>query len=121
MERSAHVDTFVRDRLPPREKWPEFLFSLPELRYRARLNCAAELLDATVAAGHGERVAIVTPARRLIYRELLGEANRIATVLRDDLHLDPGQRVLLRGYNDAVTAASRSQRCHCCARSNSRK
>jgi 2-aminobenzoate-CoA ligase len=104
MERRAHVDTFVRDHLPPREQWPEFLFSLPELRYRARLNCAAQLLDATVAAGHGERVAIVTPARRLTYRELLAEANRIATVLRDELHLVPGRRVLLRGYNDAVTA-----------------
>ena len=105
MERSAHVDSFVRDRLPPREHWPEFLFYLPELHYRTRLNCAAELLDAAVAAGHGERVAIVTPSRRLTYRELLTEANRIATVLRDELHLVPGRRVLLRGYNDALTAA----------------
>ena len=42
---TAHLDTFVRDRLPPREQWPLFFFDLPELRYPARLNCASELLD----------------------------------------------------------------------------
>jgi len=42
---SAHVDTFARDHLPPRDQWPEFLYDLPELRYPAALNCAAELLE----------------------------------------------------------------------------
>ena len=42
---TAHLDTFVRDRLPPREQWPVFYFDLPELRYPERLNCASELLD----------------------------------------------------------------------------
>src|SRR2546430_12242054 len=42
--RSAHVDTFTRDNLPPRDQWPEFLFTLPELDYPPALNCAAELL-----------------------------------------------------------------------------
>ncbi len=102
---SAHVDTFARDHLPPREQWPEFRFDLPELRYPDRLNCAAELLDATVARGLGERPAIVTPERRLSYAELLAEANRIAHVLRDDLSLVPGNRVLLRGFNNDVMAA----------------
>ena len=101
---TAHVDTFARDRLPPRDQWPEFLFTLPELQYPARLNCAAELLDATVARGLGERPAIVS-ARRLTYRELLDEANRIAGVLVNDLRLVPGNRVLLRGFNNDVTAA----------------
>jgi len=32
VERSAHVDSFVRDRLPPREHWPEFLFYYGLLR-----------------------------------------------------------------------------------------
>ena len=31
--RSAHVDSFARDNLPPRELQPEFLFELPELRF----------------------------------------------------------------------------------------
>ena len=28
---TAHLDTFARDNLPPRELWPEFSFDLPEL------------------------------------------------------------------------------------------
>jgi len=102
---SAHVDTFARDNLPPPELWPELRFDLPELHYPQRLNCAVELLDAMVARGFGERTAIVTPARRLSYAELRDEANRIAGVLRDDLGLVPGNRVLIRGFNDATTAA----------------
>ena len=43
---SAHTDTFCRDRLPPQDQWPEFIYDLPQLRYPERLNCAAELLDA---------------------------------------------------------------------------
>jgi 2-aminobenzoate-CoA ligase len=100
-----HTDTFARDHLPPREEWPEFLFTLPELQYPERLNCAAELLDAAVAKGLGARPAIVTPQRTLTYDELLAEANRIANVLRDDLGVVPGNRVLLRGFNNDVMAA----------------
>ncbi|HEX5725409.1 MAG TPA: benzoate-CoA ligase family protein [Longimicrobiaceae bacterium] len=104
---SAHRDTFARDHLPPRELWPELDFSgLPELAaYPPRLNCAAELLDAWVAAGHGERTALVFPGGRWSYRELLERAGRIAAVLRDDLGLVPGNRVLLRGPNNPMMAA----------------
>ncbi|MBV8370149.1 MAG: benzoate-CoA ligase family protein [Candidatus Eremiobacteraeota bacterium] len=105
MTPTAHADTFARDHLPPREEWPEFLFTLPELQYPERFNCAAELLDATVAKGLGARPAVLTPQRRLTYDELLAEVNRIANVLRDDLGLVSGNRVLLRGFNNEVTAA----------------
>jgi len=32
MNRSAHIDTFARDHLPPPEQMPEFLFTVPEVR-----------------------------------------------------------------------------------------
>ena len=102
---SAHVDTFARDHLPPRDEWPDFTFTLPALQYPPQLNAAAELLDATVAQGAGDRPAVVTPQRRLTYAQLLAEANRIAHVLVDDLGVVPGNRVLLRGFNNDVTAA----------------
>jgi 2-aminobenzoate-CoA ligase len=105
MSTTAHVDTFARDHLPPHEEWPDFLFTLPQLQYPERLNCAAELLDGTIANGHGGRAAIVTPERGLSYDELLAEANRIANLLIDDLGLVPGNRVLLRGFNNEVMAA----------------
>jgi 2-aminobenzoate-CoA ligase len=103
---SAHLDTFARDRLPPRELWPELdLSGLPDLAYPPRLNCAAQLVDRTVEAGHGDRVAILAPGVRWTYRELLERANRIAHVLRDDLGVVPGNRVLLRGPNNPTMAA----------------
>jgi 2-aminobenzoate-CoA ligase len=92
------VDTFARDRLPPKEQWPRLHFDLPELRYPDRLNCATVLLDDAVAEGHGDRPAILTDAGPITYRELLARANRIASVLVD-AGVEPGNRVLLRGYN----------------------
>jgi 2-aminobenzoate-CoA ligase len=105
MARTAHLDTFTRDNLPPREQWPELVFELPELQYPERLNSAAELLDAMVAAGHGDRVALREPGVAFTYRQVLERSNRIANVLRDELGLVPGNRVLLRGPNNAMMAA----------------
>jgi 2-aminobenzoate-CoA ligase len=105
MAKTAHLDTFARDNLPPREQWPELGFDLPELRYPERLNAAAELLDRTVEGGGGERVALRAGDSALSYRELLALANRIARVLREDLGLVPGNRVLLRGPNNPMMAA----------------
>jgi 2-aminobenzoate-CoA ligase len=106
MEISAHVDTFARDNLPPRDSWPELLFELPELQYPPRLNCGVELLDRAVERGWGGRTAIVAmDGTRLTYAELLADVNRIANVLVDDLRLVPGNRVLLRGANCAEMAA----------------
>ena len=51
MHASAHVDTFASERLPPREQWPDFTFDLPSLRFSARLNCAAPLLDEAITEG----------------------------------------------------------------------
>ncbi len=96
--RTAHVDTFARDRLPPPAQWPRLHFDLPELRYPDRLNCATVLLDDAIAEGHGDRPAILTEAGAISYRQLLGRANRIANVL-GDLGVVPGNRVLLRGFN----------------------
>jgi 2-aminobenzoate-CoA ligase len=106
------TDTFARDALPPRELWPEMRFDrIPELRYPERLNCAVELLD-RMAHAHGNRTAFVIPSASegsavvtWSYRELLETSNRIAHALVEDLGLRPGNRVLLRGYNNPMMAA----------------
>ena len=105
MTTTAHVDTFARDNLPPRDQWPELLYELPELQYPERLNCAGELLDGRVAAGDGDRVALRAPLTTWTYAELLARANRIAHVLREDMRLVPGNRVLLRAPNNPMMAA----------------
>ncbi|HKW73285.1 MAG TPA: AMP-binding protein [Candidatus Dormibacteraeota bacterium] len=104
--RSAHVDTFTRENLPPQEQWPEFLFTLPELRYPARLNCATELLDSHVHAGRGSRRCILTDTEAWTYAELLARSNQVARALVDELGLVPGNRVLLRGPNNPGLCAS---------------
>ena len=105
MSYTAHVDTFARDNLPPRSEWPEFLFELPELKYPARMNCAAELLDKPVTRGHGHRVALRSPEGECTYTQLFTQANRLANVLVREMGLKPGNRVLLRGPNNPMMAA----------------
>ncbi|MGH8251690.1 MAG: AMP-binding protein [Steroidobacteraceae bacterium] len=92
------MDTFAKDRLPPREQWPRLHFDLPELRYPERLNCATALLDEAIAEGHGDQPAFLTDGGPVSYRELLARANRMANVLVA-MGVAPGNRVLLRGYN----------------------
>jgi 2-aminobenzoate-CoA ligase len=99
------VDTFARDRLPPKDQWPRLHFDLPELRYPARLNCATVLLDEAIAEGHGDSPAILTDTGPVSYHGLLAQANRIANVLAD-LGVEPGNRVLLRGYNGVTLYAA---------------
>ncbi|HEX9343831.1 MAG TPA: AMP-binding protein [Actinomycetota bacterium] len=100
LTRSAHVDTFCRDHLPPAEEWPELRFDLPEVRYPERLNCATELLDRTAQRYGADRECLRSPGERWTYGELLGAANRVAHVLVDDCGVVPGNRVLLRGPNN---------------------
>lgn len=110
MERSAHLDTYARDHLPPADEWPEFLLDSPDVAYPARMNCAVELVDAMVARGHGERVALRWrrdgAAATLTYAGLQALTNRIARVLVEDMGLVPGNRVLLRGPNNPMMAAA---------------
>ncbi len=106
MRYTAHTDTFAHDHLPPREQWPELIFELPELQFPERLNCASELLDRWVAQGQGERLCLQgADGLRWSYAELQARANRIARVLVEDLGVQPGNRVLLRGANTPQLAA----------------
>lgn len=100
---SAHVDTFCRDNLPPRELWPDLVFDVPEVHYPERLNVATVLLDDVIDGmpGGADRPCVLAPdGTRWTYGELRDRANQVAHVLVDDLGLVPGNRVLLRGPNN---------------------
>ena len=103
---SAHLDTFCRDRLPPLDQWPEFRFDLPELAYPERLNCAAELLDATAARDGADRPCLLSPTETWTYGETVRRTNQLARVLTEDFGLRPGNRVMLRGPNTPWLAAA---------------
>lgn len=102
---TAHVDTFVRENLPPPELWPELRFDRPGLIYPERLNCASALLESWVRSGQGGRTLFRTPHETWTYAGLDAEANRIARVLREDLGVVPGNRVLLFSTNSPRAVA----------------
>ncbi len=106
---SSHEDSFTRDRLPPADQWPEFVFDRPELQYPAQLNCVQALLDVHVANGQGHRMALrgadATGPVAWTYAQLQAKVNQIAHVLVTDMGLKSGQRLLLRGGNSPTMAA----------------
>jgi 2-aminobenzoate-CoA ligase len=103
---SGHVDTFCRDNLPPADQWPELL-DVPGVTYPDRLNCATALLD-DVAAEHGaDRPCLHAPDHdSWSYADLVAASNQVAHVLADELGIEPGNRVLLRGPNNQWMAAA---------------
>ncbi|WP_367130910.1 MULTISPECIES: AMP-binding protein [Streptomyces] len=109
LQPSVHADTFPRDHLPPAAQWPDLLLGprngvLPA--YPDRLNCGAELLDATIARLGPDRPAVHDGHGGLwTYGQLAAHVARIARTLTDDLGVVPGNRVLLRGPTSPWLAA----------------
>ncbi|MBV9882757.1 MAG: AMP-binding protein [Sphingomonadaceae bacterium] len=95
-------DNFIRDRLPPPDRQPDFLFELPELLYPERLHAAVELVDRQ----DPEALAVVNDAGAWTYGEMKDLSDRIARLLVEREGLVPGNRVLLRGPNGAMLFAS---------------
>src|SRR6266581_2235200 len=86
----------MADYLPPRELWPTRIYKLPEFAtYPNRLNPTEELLDKAVAAGRGERIALLFEDQRITYAQLLTQTNKFGNALRE-LGIGEGDRVLLR-------------------------
>ncbi|MFE4079087.1 AMP-binding protein [Paenarthrobacter sp. YIM B13468] len=107
MTPSAHVDTFTRDHLPPADTWPALEFTLPELHYPERLNAAAVLIDNAVETYGPDRPALRTPDGTVwSYGQLQLHSNQVAQVLTEDLGVEPGNRVLLRGPNNPWLVAA---------------
>jgi len=79
--RSAHVDTFARDNLPPFDLWPDLRLDRPEFQYPDRLNAAVELTDRNVERGFG------------------------AHALVENYKVRPGDRVLIRSGNNPALVA----------------
>src|SRR6185436_6739336 len=96
--RGRLMDTLARDNLPPREQWPV----LAEMDYPAQLNAAVELLGGPWA----DRACVLGDEGTWTYAELRARAEGIARVLAEEQGLEPGNRVLLHGFNDPQLIAS---------------
>lgn len=101
--RSAHVDTFARDNLPPGDQWPDL--PLDGFDYPEHLNAAVELTDRQVERGFGDHVALIGNGRRRTYKELSDWTNRLAQALVENYGLRPGNRVLIRSANNPAMVA----------------
>ncbi|MGL4242383.1 MAG: AMP-binding protein, partial [Beijerinckiaceae bacterium] len=106
MFRSAHVDTFARDNLPPADQQPPFLFTRPELQYPERINCAVEFVERHVREGCGDSICLISPSESWTYAELSERVNRIANALTRDLGMVAGNRVLIRSANTPMHVAA---------------
>ena len=85
--------------LPPRESWPKRVYTLPEFAtYAPRFNSTEELLGKAVAAGRGDRIAVLFEDQRITYGQLLTQASKFASALRE-LGVNEGDRVVLRTPN----------------------
>ncbi len=101
--KSAHLDTFSRDNLPPTDQWPDLL--LKRFDYPDRLNVAVELTDKMVEKSFGDHTALIGNGRRRTYKELTDWTNRLAHVLVEELGVKPGNRVLIRSANNPAMVA----------------
>jgi 2-aminobenzoate-CoA ligase len=99
---AASFDGFIEDRLPPPEAQPEFLFTLPELHYPERLNAAVELIDKQDPGA----LAVLNEAGAWTYGAMKDLSDRIARLLVEREGLVPGNRVFLRGPNNAMLFAA---------------
>ncbi|GHF13481.1 2-aminobenzoate-CoA ligase [Kordiimonas sediminis] len=102
---TGHIDTFTKDRLPPKSEWPDLILDRPEFTYPERMNAGVELSDRMVEKGFGDHVALIGHGRTRTYKELTDWSNRIANVLVDDYGVVPGHRVLVRSPNTPAMVA----------------
>lgn len=85
--------------LPPKELWPSRMYTLPEYQaYPQKFNSTEELLDKQVAAGRGDRAAILFEDKKIPYKGMLGMVNKLGSSLRA-LGIEEADRVALRAPN----------------------
>jgi 2-aminobenzoate-CoA ligase len=85
--------------LPPKEVWSTRSYTLPEYQaYPQRFNSTEELLDKQVAAGRGDRAAILFEDKKIPYKALLGMVNKLGSSLKA-LGIEEADRVALRAPN----------------------
>lgn len=98
-----YIDNFAHNHLPPSEQQSQCShdqFTFPDF-----LNCVDFLLDRHIREGNGEKLAIQTIETSWTYNELFEKSNQIAHVLRDEMNLVSGNRVLIRSANNPMFVA----------------
>lgn len=93
------ADRFARDRLPPADQLPRMRYDAPEFEISAQANLVGHLLDRAAEKGWAESPMLRSSKITLSYADARERVDRICRVLVEDLGVQPGHRVLLRGGN----------------------
>ncbi len=94
------IDSFI-----PPELQPTLVFTFPEIQYPPELNVCEELIDKNVERGLGERPAVISGNKKITYRKLLKEVERVSGGLSES-GIEKGDRVLIRAKNSPETLIS---------------
>jgi len=100
-----YEDNFAHNHLPHPSLQAECFTGHPDFEFPDDLNCVEKLLDRHIAEGTGNNIAIRTFEGSWTFLELYEKANQIAHVLRDEMGLVPGNRVLIRSANNPMYVA----------------
>ncbi len=102
--KSGYQDNFARENLPDLALWPELIIDTELYSYPDRLNASVSLLDQTIALVGPDKKALIGADGTYTYGELLLRVKKISQFLEAQ-GVVPGNRVLLRGPNNAAIVA----------------
>jgi 2-aminobenzoate-CoA ligase len=105
MNRIHYQDNFAHNHLPAIDLQAEYIYPSEEFLHPEKLNCAYRLLDYHIKNGNGDKIAIRNFEQTWTYQDLYEKSNQIAHVLKDDLGLISGNRVLIRSANNPMMVA----------------
>ena len=101
---NAPYDSYVRDRLPPAEQWPRLHYDLAGMQWPDRLNAVETLWARASEHGWLDRPLLRSDRAVLSYAQTRDRVHLLARLLKEELGLVPGNRVLLRGPNSIELA-----------------
>ncbi len=94
------VSKEFKDFVPPVELWPRRVYNLYEFQmYEEMFNITEELLDKNVAAGLGDKAAMLFGDQTFTYGQVLDTVNRLASGL-SKLGIGENDRVVIRSGNN---------------------
>ncbi len=96
----------INNFLPPKELWPERIYTLPEYKeYPQKMNSTEELLDKNLEKGRGKKVAILFEDKKFTYEDVYYQCNQFANGLKE-LGIGIEDRIIIRSPNipEAVIA-----------------
>ena len=99
MIKDNEYDDFILRGLPPLDQRPEFIFQEHEQEFHSVSNVVDFLFKRATDNSWSERPFLRSSKRIVTYHQASKHVNQLCQILKEDLKLISGNRVLLRGTN----------------------